>query len=191
MYTVDDLINYSVEMNDSIRAFSSTFPYAEQAAYNSLITKTYEKRSGPNKDINVITATQIIVLLLFACGIIFALLMYCKTCSRSAQTRYMEQSRCSNGNNQTDSDSLYCCTINDSRERPPSYTESCNAPPLYGSPYNRASMLEPPPVYPDTPKLSDRGQSQGFLITYHMSKFYRNFCGALWTSRQESSVVSL
>ncbi|XP_078052883.1 uncharacterized protein LOC144478655 isoform X2 [Augochlora pura] len=136
MVTVDHLINYSVEMNDSLRPFSSTFPYTDQDTYNLMSTKTYEKRSSSTKD--VITGTQIIVLLLFACGILFALLMYCKTCNRSAQERYMEQRRLSDGNNQqTDSDSLYCCATNDSRERPPSYSDACNAPPLYGAPFNR------------------------------------------------------
>ncbi|XP_078052886.1 uncharacterized protein LOC144478655 isoform X5 [Augochlora pura] len=49
MVTVDHLINYSVEMNDSLRPFSSTFPYTDQDTYNLMSTKTYEKRSSSTK----------------------------------------------------------------------------------------------------------------------------------------------
>ncbi|XP_076300966.1 uncharacterized protein LOC143219061 isoform X2 [Lasioglossum baleicum] len=169
MVTVNQLMNYP-ELNDSLHQLASTFPYTEHS-----MTKFEDKRnnngnSSNNKDINVITATQIIVLLLFAFGIFFALLIYCKTCNRSNRARYSDQSRYGNNDDdqQTDTDSLYSHAINESRQRPPSYSEACNAPPLYGSPFNRASMLEAPPVYPDTPKLSDRVHGQGFPVTHHI-----------------------
>ncbi|KZC12466.1 hypothetical protein WN55_04004 [Dufourea novaeangliae] len=109
------------------------------------------------KDINTVTTTQIILCLLFVFGTFFVLIMYCKAC-----TRYSDQSRRQSGHNDEDRDtsSLQCYTIFESRARPPSYSEACSAPPLYGSPLNKASMLEGPPVYPDTPKLTDKVSQQ-------------------------------
>lgn len=160
------------ELNDSLRQLASTLPYTEHSMtkYGDKPNNNNDNSSGNNKDISVITATQIIVLLLFAFGILFALLIYCKTCNRSSQSRYSDQSRYGDNDDdqQTDADSLYSHAINESRQRPPSYSEACNAPPLYGSPFNRASMLEAPPVYPDTPKLSDRVHGQGFPVIHHI-----------------------
>ncbi|XP_032663114.1 uncharacterized protein LOC116840470 isoform X2 [Odontomachus brunneus] len=48
-----------------------------------------------------------------------------------------------------------CNTVEDLRERPPLYSEVCGAPPLYTSPYNRVSMQDAPPRYPDTPKAQE------------------------------------
>nr|XP_031848517.1 uncharacterized protein LOC116433988 isoform X3 [Nomia melanderi] len=97
--------------------------------------------------------------------------MYCKTCSsfyRSYQERFLEERECRGEENEANSLHNSYYTIQESRDRPPSYSEACGAPPLYGSPFNRASMLEPPPVYPDTPKLPDRGRDQGPPVNCHM-----------------------
>ncbi|XP_015434813.1 PREDICTED: uncharacterized protein LOC107190517 [Dufourea novaeangliae] len=120
------------------------------------------RNARERKDINTVTTTQIILCLLFVFGTFFVLIMYCKACTRASQARYSDQSRRQSGHNDEDRDtsSLQCYTIFESRARPPSYSEACSAPPLYGSPLNKASMLEGPPVYPDTPKLTDKVSQQ-------------------------------
>ncbi|PBC30269.1 huntingtin-interacting protein K [Apis cerana cerana] len=54
-----------------------------------------------------------------------------------------------------DSRRLHCSIVRSSMDRPPSYSEACSAPPLYETPFNKISMLEAPPVYPETSKEKD------------------------------------
>lgn len=55
-----------------------------------------------------------------------------------------------------DSRPLHCSIVRPSMDRPPSYSDACNAPPLYETPFNKVSMFEAPPVYPETSKLSQQ-----------------------------------
>ncbi|XP_014481630.1 PREDICTED: uncharacterized protein LOC106748011 [Dinoponera quadriceps] len=100
----------------------------------------------------LMTMTHISVSILFGLGITGLILMYCKLCNR---TRRLARTRCLRVQQELNGTS-YCNTIEDSRERPPLYSEVCGAPPLYTSPYNMASMQDVPPRYPDTPKSQER-----------------------------------
>ncbi|XP_011254409.1 uncharacterized protein LOC105250148 isoform X2 [Camponotus floridanus] len=66
----------------------------------------------------------------------------------------------------------HCSTIEGLRDRPPPYNETLySAPPLYTSPYNRASMQEAPPSYPGTPKLQERCQDTNDQLPSRHSMF--------------------
>ncbi|XP_076395384.1 uncharacterized protein LOC143265697 [Megachile rotundata] len=119
------------------------------------------------EDFSFFTATQLVIFLIFIFGIFFAVLIYCKNCTRGAR-RYSQDSE---RNLESNENSLQYCTLRESRDRPPSYSEACSAPPLYTAPFNRISMLEPPPVYPETPKTFDRksvSENQGFPTTSYI-----------------------
>lgn len=115
----------------------------------------------------LIIMTQIGISILFAFGIVGLIVVYCKICNRARQ--HTRTRRCIVSHEERDL-TTHCSTIEDLRERPPSYNEvirsasqvytaSCNqAPPLYTSPYNRMSMQEAPPSYPGTPKLQEKLQ---------------------------------
>ncbi|XP_029045925.1 uncharacterized protein LOC114877469 isoform X2 [Osmia bicornis bicornis] len=119
-------------------------------------------------------ATQLVIFLIFVLGIFFAILIYCKSCSRTS-ARYSQnsshESDCNQRGESENINSLPCNTLYESRDRPPSYSEACSAPPLYTAPFNRISMLEVPPVYPETPKSSDRKaylENQAFPVINHI-----------------------
>ncbi|XP_076759029.1 uncharacterized protein LOC143428195 [Xylocopa sonorina] len=93
---------------------------------------------------------------------------------RAEHSRNLDHDRITDQSDQDDSinprtlQSFPNCAV---MERPPTYSEACSAPPLYEYPLNRASMFEPPPVYPDTPKACERVShpiNQEFLITNHI-----------------------
>ncbi|XP_029669290.1 uncharacterized protein LOC115239084 isoform X1 [Formica exsecta] len=110
------------------------------------------------------TITQMSIFMLFGFGLIGLILIYCKICHRSRQrTRSIAL--------QEERDTQ-CSTIEDLRDRPPPYNEMAyNAPPLYTSPYNRASMQEAPPSYPGTPKLQERSQDTNDQFSSRNSTF--------------------
>ncbi|XP_076182870.1 uncharacterized protein LOC143154791 [Ptiloglossa arizonensis] len=133
---------------------------------------------NPNgvKDWTTVSTVQIVTFIFFVCGIFFAIIMYCKVCMsvcRTSNIRYSEHSECQsehNNENRNTCVSQYY-TIYESRDRPPPYNEACSAPPLYGSPFNRAAMLDAPPVYPETPKPIDRMShptDSAFSIVHHL-----------------------
>nr|XP_034193979.1 uncharacterized protein LOC117610538 isoform X4 [Osmia lignaria] len=119
-------------------------------------------------------AMQLVIFLIFVLGIFFAILIYCKSCSRTS-ARYSQNSSDESDRNQRGEseniNSLPYYTLHESRDWPPSYSEACSAPPLYTAPFNRISMLEVPPVYPETPKSSDRKaylQNQAYPVINHI-----------------------
>ncbi|XP_043266050.1 uncharacterized protein LOC122405405 [Colletes gigas] len=170
MVTVNTII--STEPNTSLPQFSNNYRYNENGIY-SCDTYVDDNPYKGTKDRNTISAIQIVIFLLFVCGICFAIVMYCKVCvsiCRGSRDSCTHHSVCQNEN--INSDSLQCYAIYDeSRDRPPPYNEACNAPPFYESPTNRALMLEAPPAYPDTPKPTDRVTHQtnpAFPIVHHL-----------------------
>ncbi|XP_070149223.1 uncharacterized protein [Polyergus mexicanus] len=113
------------------------------------------------------TITQISIFMLFGFGLIGLILIYCKICYRSRQRITRTRSIALQEERDTQ-----CSTIEDLRDRPPPYNEMAyNAPPLYTSPYNRASMQEAPPSYPGTPKLQERSQNTNDQFSSRHSTF--------------------
>ncbi|XP_018402677.1 PREDICTED: uncharacterized protein LOC108779712 [Cyphomyrmex costatus] len=115
----------------------------------------------------LIIMTQIGIAMLFGLGIIGLIAFYCKLCTKPLQTSLRTRRRHVHEEGDL---TTYCSTI-EGQERPPSYNEavrnasstntySDNAPPLYGSPYNRTSMSEAPPSYPGTPKSQEKSLHQ-------------------------------
>ncbi|XP_032663113.1 uncharacterized protein LOC116840470 isoform X1 [Odontomachus brunneus] len=96
----------------------------------------------------LISMTYMSISILFLLGITGLFLMYCKLCNRARQPARCRAQQELNGTTR-------CNTVEDLRERPPLYSEVCGAPPLYTSPYNRVSMQDAPPRYPDTPKAQE------------------------------------
>ncbi|XP_011882371.1 PREDICTED: uncharacterized protein LOC105570052 [Vollenhovia emeryi] len=118
----------------------------------------------------LILMTQIGISVLFACGIIGLIVVYCKICNRMRPRTRRARRRCIVLHEENDS-TTPCSTVEGlRRERPPTYNEVIrssppvyassdnNAPPLYTSPSNRASMQEAPPSYPGTPKPQDKSK---------------------------------
>ncbi|CAL7937676.1 unnamed protein product [Xylocopa violacea] len=169
MSVVNNLTNY-IELNTSTSVLNH-FPCNKNTTcgmHALLARKVLRKRT-------VITATQMVIFLLFVFGIFFAILMYCKSFGRGQQNEsnleHDQITEQSDQDDSIDSRSLQSCSNCAVTDRPPTYNEACNAPPLYEYPFNRASMFEPPPVYPDTPKASERVShpiNQAFLITNHI-----------------------
>ncbi|XP_071569532.1 uncharacterized protein [Temnothorax nylanderi] len=120
----------------------------------------------------VILMTQISISILFGFGIIGLIVVYCRICNRTRQVA-RERRRLRVVLHEERDLVTQCSTIEGLRDRPPSYTEvvrnaspvytsSC-APPLYSSPYNRASMQEAPPSYPGTPKPQEKSRDSDEL----------------------------
>ncbi|CAL1679734.1 unnamed protein product [Lasius platythorax] len=104
----------------------------------------------------LIIMTQVAISILFVFGLVSLIIIYCKICKRTRQN--IARGRCVLLQGQ-EPNNTPCSTIEDLRERPPPYNEVVySAPPLYTSPYNRASMQEAPPSYPGTPKPQERSQ---------------------------------
>ncbi|XP_050462520.1 uncharacterized protein LOC126857290 [Cataglyphis hispanica] len=119
------------------------------------------------KQQRLITIMQIIISILFGLGLIGLIIIYCKICNRTRQR--ITRTRCIVLQEERDTQ---CSTIEALRERPPPYNEMAyNAPPLYTSPYNRASMQEAPPSYPGTPKLQERSQDTNDQFSTRHSTF--------------------
>ncbi|XP_072742861.1 uncharacterized protein [Anoplolepis gracilipes] len=114
----------------------------------------------------LIIMTQITITILFGFGVVGLIIIYCKMCNKRQRTA---RPRCIVLQEERDT---HCSTIEDLRERPPPYNEMpyC-APPLYSSPYNRASMQEAPPSYPGTPKLQERPQNTSNQVSPRHSVF--------------------
>lgn len=122
-----------------------------------------------SKDWSLITATQISVFILFVLGIVSVIIMYLRVCNRIIQRAYSNRAIPQSERNDQGNPNMSQISIIENRDRPPSYSEACSAPPLYSSPYNRVSMLEPPPVYPETPKLSERNSpSNNPTVEHHI-----------------------
>ncbi|XP_076547185.1 uncharacterized protein LOC117610538 isoform X2 [Osmia lignaria lignaria] len=92
------------------------------------------------------TAMQLVIFLIFVLGIFFAILIYCKSCSRTS-ARYSQNSSDESDRNQRGEseniNSLPYYTLHESRDWPPSYSEACSAPPLYTAPFNRVLFIFP------------------------------------------------
>ncbi|XP_017795913.1 PREDICTED: uncharacterized protein LOC108577285 isoform X2 [Habropoda laboriosa] len=160
MFTANYLYNYTEQSTFSLIANDSSDTENKNPNVN-------DKRRGWN----MITATQMIIFLLFVFGIFFAILIYCKTCTRGSSARYSEHNAYPSERSTSVDSRPYSYSIYESADRPPPYNEACNAPPLYESPFNTVSMLEAPPVYPETPKASERVShsiNQTFPITNHI-----------------------
>nr|XP_031848516.1 uncharacterized protein LOC116433988 isoform X2 [Nomia melanderi] len=106
--------------------------------------------------------------------------MYCKTCSRSYQERFLEERECRGEENEANSLHNSYYTIQESRDRPPSYSEACGAPPLYGSPFNRASVYARAtaglPRHPQATGQGARSRSSGELSHVTDRKEPRAIC---------------
>ncbi|XP_076547187.1 uncharacterized protein LOC117610538 isoform X5 [Osmia lignaria lignaria] len=91
-------------------------------------------------------AMQLVIFLIFVLGIFFAILIYCKSCSRTS-ARYSQNSSDESDRNQRGEseniNSLPYYTLHESRDWPPSYSEACSAPPLYTAPFNRVLFIFP------------------------------------------------
>ncbi|XP_024877216.1 uncharacterized protein LOC112458042 isoform X1 [Temnothorax curvispinosus] len=121
----------------------------------------------------LILMTQIGISILFGFGIVGLIVVYCKICNRTRQVA-RERRRLRVVLHEERDLVTQCSTIIEGlRDRPPSYNEvirnaspvypsSC-APPLYSSPYNRASMQEAPPSYPGTPKPQEKSRDSDEL----------------------------
>ncbi|XP_076677650.1 uncharacterized protein LOC143373898 isoform X3 [Andrena cerasifolii] len=156
MVTMDQLINHTDLDTSSIIANPITLQLGGDVNFTSRSTQAFKY-----KDWNTATISQIIIFLLLIFGFFFAVLMYCKTCSSSCRAPHSDHSepsawRRERNNENVDTNAVELYTIYESLDRPPTYTEACSAPPLYGAPLNRVSMFDTPPTYPDTPKLADR-----------------------------------
>ncbi|CAK9795695.1 hypothetical protein ANTPLA_LOCUS477 [Anthophora plagiata] len=149
-----------------------SYNYTAQSISPPIKDNEHTNASVKRKDWYLLTAGQIIIFLLFVLSIFLAILLYCKACTRPPIIRRSEYSAYrSERSDSINSRSLQFNSIYELADRPPSYNEACNAPPLYESPYNTVSMLEAPPVYPETPKASERVShtfNQGFPITHHI-----------------------
>ncbi|XP_077273855.1 uncharacterized protein LOC143903787 isoform X1 [Temnothorax americanus] len=133
----------------------------------------------------LILMTQIGISILFGFGVVGLIVVYCKICNRYRKTRTQqfssrtrqvarERRRLRVVLHEERDLVTQCSTIEGLlRDRPPSYNEvirnaspvytsSC-APPLYSSPYNRASMQEAPPSYPGTPKPQEKSRDSDEL----------------------------
>ncbi|KAL6423836.1 hypothetical protein ACFW04_010345 [Cataglyphis niger] len=94
---------------------------------------------------------------------------FCEDCTLCWTRQRITRTRCIVLQEERDTQ---CSTIEALRERPPPYNEmTYNAPPLYTSPYNRASMQEAPPSYPGTPKLQERSQDTNDQFSTRHSTF--------------------
>ncbi|XP_077273884.1 uncharacterized protein LOC143903787 isoform X4 [Temnothorax americanus] len=121
----------------------------------------------------LILMTQIGISILFGFGVVGLIVVYCKICNRTRQVA-RERRRLRVVLHEERDLVTQCSTIEGLlRDRPPSYNEvirnaspvytsSC-APPLYSSPYNRASMQEAPPSYPGTPKPQEKSRDSDEL----------------------------
>ncbi|GAB1869214.1 hypothetical protein CAJAP_10293 [Camponotus japonicus] len=115
----------------------------------------------------LIIMMRIGIFILFGFGLIGLIIIYCKICNRTRQA--ITRTRCIVLREERDT---HCSTIEGLRERPPPYNETLySAPPLYTSPYNRASMQEAPPSYPGTPKLQERCQDANDQLPPRHSMF--------------------
>ncbi|XP_076229374.1 uncharacterized protein LOC116433988 isoform X3 [Nomia melanderi] len=177
MILTNQLGNYS-ELNDSEVPILRTFSYSDHGDFYS--TSTQRPINKRTEDVYPFTATQLIILLLFIFGIFFALIMYCKTCSRSYQERFLEERECRGEENEANSLHNSYYTIQESRDRPPSYSEACGAPPLYGSPFNRASVYARAtaglPRHPQATGQGARSRSSGELSHVTDRKEPRAIC---------------
>ncbi|KAH0948971.1 hypothetical protein HN011_003492 [Eciton burchellii] len=113
----------------------------------------------PERQWQVLKMTQVSISILFGFGILGLIIIYCKICKRTRRASRERHAMLQ----QEQEASMNCSTIEGIRDRPPPYSEVCNAPPvfmasrngapsLFGMLYNRAYMQEAPPSYPETPK---------------------------------------
>ncbi|XP_060825737.1 uncharacterized protein LOC132912355 [Bombus pascuorum] len=105
-----------------------------------------------DKDWSTVTAMKMVMFLLLIFGFFFAILIYCRTCTRDINQRYSTASNDNIDCRSLQSNSIYELSV----ERPPSYNAACSAPPPYESPLNSVSMFEAPPVYQESSQQSRR-----------------------------------
>ncbi|KAG7190079.1 hypothetical protein KM043_006217 [Ampulex compressa] len=116
---------------------------------------------------NTVRVIQISILILFVLGVISMIIIYFRICRRATRVEYMShivirrrQNERGSMRDELNDDSIRATTglrggAETLPDRPPPYSEIGSAPPLYTSPFNRVSMLEAPPVYPEGGKSSE------------------------------------